>query len=118
MNRKVIFIIIFVLALLGAGYNIYQSSRVVPKTDQVYQGGNDLVKDISKLRHLKDSKLDITLFKNPLYKNLESSPDLSPTPTPSGQEQKVGRANPFLPVPGTSVATPAKTILPATLPKK
>lgn len=103
MNKQIIFIIIFVLALLGAGYNIYQSSNVIPQSNESSQENNNLVKDLSKLRHLKDSKLDTTLFQNPLYKNLESAPDLgTQTPAEPPQTQKIGRPNPFLPASGQS----------------
>ena len=99
MNKQKIFIIVFILAVLGAVYNFYQSSKITPGTATTGETDTDLVKDLSKIRKLKDSRLDITVFENTVFKNLESAPELIKR-VPSAEIQpslRPGRANPFLP---------------------
>lgn len=100
MNKQNILIIVFVLALLGAVYNFYQSSTISPVQEAENEASNDLVKDLSKIRKLKESRLDISIFENSVFKNLESAPELIRRALPTGAEAaglRPGRANPFLP---------------------
>ena len=100
MSKQNILIIVFVLALLGVVYNFYQSSTISPATDAEGEASKDLVKDLSKIRKLKESRLDISVFENIVFKNLESSPELVKRASAAEAEAsglRPGRANPFLP---------------------
>ncbi|MDP3710375.1 MAG: hypothetical protein Q8R29_01480 [bacterium] len=105
MAKQKIFIIVFILAVLGAVYNFYQSSKVAPESSAVEESDTDLVKDLSKIRKLKDSRLDITVFENIVFKNLESAPELAERTPTAGTAPALtpGRANPFLPFQTTPI---------------
>lgn len=114
MNKQKIFIAVLVVVLLGIGYNFYRSSQTAPSPTA--GGGNDLdlVQDLPKLRKLKESKLDVSIFQRDLFKNLESGrgflsekavlADLPP-------ELQPGKANPFQPL-QTQAKPGARTLKP------
>lgn len=95
MAKQKIFIIVFILAVLGMVYNFYQGSTISPESEEKGTTNTELVKDLSKIRKLKDSRLDITVFDNVVFKNLESAPELAGRPASTALT--AGRINPFLP---------------------
>lgn len=103
MNRQLIFTIIFILILgiAGYGFYLYAPSTITPAgTDN---SSVELTQRLSDLRKLKNSRIDTSVFQDPVYKALQYSQETAQFQesnnggTPPPLTSQPGRANPFNP---------------------
>ena len=101
MKKRTLMIIISVVAVAVAIYGFYSYSQSSDNAVTASNADSDSARNLSDIRRLKDLKLDTSIFQNPSYQALQSSPAVtqfvsagSSTPVVTGRP---GRPNPFLP---------------------
>jgi len=88
MNRNTIFVLVFIVLLLGIGYTWYGYLQTTVDT-QVPQV--EFTKVLAEVRRLKNLEIDTALFQERFFRELTA---FQQTPQP---EVTVGRENPFAP---------------------
>lgn len=93
MTRSNIFLIFFLILLLGTGYLWYQYSRTSLVSPE--KASEDFEARLAQLRRLKTLKIDVAILEDPFFKSFRS---ISEVVAPEKVEVKTGRSNPFLPL--------------------
>lgn len=104
-RKKIIKVSSIAMAAVALIYGIYEYTRNDSANNPESAGTQtDLEKKLSGLSRLKGSKLDTSLFQDPVFKMLESPANPSGTSGSQSQinagevsEIKIGRTNPFNP---------------------
>ena len=89
MNRKTIFVILFVLLAAG-GYFWYQNSSSEPKEE----AGKETASPLAELQRLKTLQLDTLILQDSFFKTLSLPSEVSSI---RNATTTAGRSNPFLP---------------------
>ncbi len=94
MNKQTILLLIFIGILGTTGFLWYRYAKTLPPS-QAVKAEDSFEARLSDLRRLKDLQLDVSLFRDPFFKTLQSSEDTVGEKVKS--QTKAGRENPFLP---------------------